>query len=230
MPSTELPCSWINFFKCIDEYRAEPKFISTKWLKLQSPELQGLRKQTRPSCCVSGVCEVHLEACWANGKENRMISREPRHGANNSNNSTSQFCSVCRFTESPHIPYLVHLPAQQSPVDIQAWIRCAPCTQPLLFFRECQSDGVEASGLFTCNTCAVGSQKANRANLGSIRKPAVQGALVDDGPGSQNQYWTFFFKTLCWCDCCHCGGQTVKAKYLHFLIVPTKLLHALILL
>lgn len=24
---------------------------------------------------------------------------------------------------------------------------------------ECQSDGVEASGLFTCNTCGVGSQR-----------------------------------------------------------------------
>lgn len=38
------------------------------------------------------------------------------------------------------------------------------------------------------------------------------------------------FKTQCWCSCCHCEGEALRAKYLHFLIIPTKLLDALILL
>lgn len=86
---------------------------------------------------------------------------------------------------------------------MQEWIRCAACPQTVLFLLECQSDGVEASGLFTYSTCAVGSQKAKRRNFGSIRKPAVQGSLVDEGPGSQNKYLTFILKH------CPCVAVTI---------------------
>ena len=59
-----------------------------------------------------------------------------------------------------------------------------------------QSDGLDASGLFTDNTCGVGSQEVGRRDLGFIRKPTVQGVLVDKAQGSQNKYWTFTLK-LC---------------------------------
>lgn len=132
--------------------------VRIKGLKPQRPGLQGLRNQTRPTCWVLGVWEVHLEACWASGEESSPVLREPRQRAKNSNNSAPQFCSVGRFTEGPHIPYRGHLSAQQPPADVRARRRRLPGL-------ECQSDRVEASGLFTCNTCGVGSQRPIEENL-----------------------------------------------------------------
>lgn len=64
----------------------------------------------------------------------------------------------------------------------------------MLSFAECQSDGVGASGLFTYSTGSVGSPEAHGRNFGSSRQPAVQGALADEEPGSQNKYLTFILK------------------------------------
>ena len=85
-------------------------------------------------------------------------------------------------------------PAQQPVQHIQEWVRTAPHLPTQFYFLECQSDGVDASGLFTYNTCGVGSQEVGRRDLGSIRKPTVQGVLGDKARGSQNKYWTFTLK------------------------------------
>lgn len=159
----------------MNEYRAEPKVLRVKWPKPQSPGLQRPRNQIRPTCCV--------QCLWSSsGNTGLVVSRALRSRENQimgrmtatailPNNSVVFSRSQRVLTSLIWCIWSV----QQPPQDIQEEIRWAPCPRTMLFFLDCQSDGVEASGLFTYNTCGDGNQKASRRNLGSIQKPAVQG-------------------------------------------------------